>query len=252
MTARFDGASAAAGFSTMSRMRTRLSPAGSARAQGCAAKGGSPEYRYCYSLVLVQVLHEGHAAYSTYGDSVGTRPCSQTNVGEAAEVLFRAKMRQQAFKQASDHLGPFKNSSDSTVRLITQAVASNVVGHENAAQDAQIVCRYLLDGGLPGTGNSNSQVADSVAKVRVALHAAGELLTLAAAELSNALARANPRDRTSRVLTITAPQRASLLKSLQESFGAELENAAPSTDFAKAAASLYKFLSDPALPAVGG
>jgi hypothetical protein len=218
--------------------------------QECQSGDRNPS-RYCFALDVIQTLQIAHNAYALYGDTIGVglAPCI---AGEAADFIYRAKQQEQAFNHALLVLRPSAASSDSSIRLSRQGLVFAYSTNLKVTLDIQRHCRLLADGLLPPGFTRPSQVADSAAKTRLALHNASEPVLISVAEVSDGLADIDPSTNRLTILRLSAEQRETLLTMLANAFGPDVRTfdrnnpKMLSTDFATAAATFYNFLSDKA------
>lgn len=217
-----------------------------ALAQECEPNRQSPS-RYCFALDLIESLRLGHNAYVVYGDSVGLAPCFADG---AADVIYRAKQRAQAFTIAITFLLASAASPDSVIRSSREALMMAYATHLRAALDVQQYCRYFADGSLPPGFETPGQVADSAAQMRLRLNNATTLVIIAIGEISDGLTDMDPVTRKLTILRLSAEQRETLLTRMIAAFGPNVATfdrnnvRRLSTDFETAAGTFYDFLDE--------
>ena len=101
--------------------------------QECGSDRRGPS-RYCFALDLIETLRIAHNAYKLYGDSIGLATCF---TGGAVDVIYRAKQREQSFRQALTVLRASASSPDSSIHLSGQALAFAYATNLSAALDEQ-------------------------------------------------------------------------------------------------------------------
>jgi len=210
--------------------------------QDCGPSRRNPS-RFCFALDVIETLRLAHNAYTLYGDSsgVGLAPC---RTGGAADVIYRAKQREQAFNQTHRVLLESAASPDSNIWSSIQVLTVAYATYLRVSRDFQRYCKYLADDSWPVGLRAPSQVADSLAQTRLVLNDAGKLLIDALRDISESLADIDPATRKVTILRLSAEQREKLLSTIADAFGPEVTatDKVLSTDFATAAAIFYSFL----------
>jgi hypothetical protein len=203
----------------------------------CSASGPA----VCFARDVVLSLTLAHLG-ALHPDTAG----ANGNVLILAQAtMYAAKQQELAIEKAQAYVSPYLHAKDSTIATSARyflAAYSELAAFQNASVAA-------LKSHLDGTSASGvGSTAEEMATLAMRRNEAAKALIAAVGEAAAALVRTDPATGRSSALAMTTDERSDLLDRLRTNFGDTLKslpNGQYASDYASAAATLYRTIADP-------